>query len=313
MLAGFTYYQIAWYFVVYSFIGWCVEVVYCTVQSGKVVNRGFLNGPVCPIYGFGMMAVLFLLKNWSVDDGAGGSVVVLFLGGMVLSTAVELVGGWLMFRLFHARWWDYSDKPFNLGGYICLEFSIFWGLGTVLAVRVVHPLVARAAGAQIPANIGWPILAVLYAVYLVDFVVTVFTVAGLNRDLKELDTVSASIRKISDALSDGLGTGAIVTDQKLDEGRLQVTLAKAEARDALAGAKTAATDALTDAKTAAAGAANARLTALEKRAAALRADVVGKSHFGGGRLLKAFPDVSYPDHRELVRDLQNRISGKKSA
>ncbi|MDO4284404.1 MAG: putative ABC transporter permease [Eubacteriales bacterium] len=233
MIAGLSFYQIAWYFVLYSFVGWCVEVVFCTVTEGKVVNRGFLNGPVCPIYGFGMVAVLMILQNVPVHKAGDLSVFVLFLGSMLLATAVELVGGWLMLRLFHARWWDYRNKPFNIGGFVCLQFSILWGIGGVIVVRMVHPLLSQISAERIPSRIGWPVLAVLYAVYLADTIVTVLTVRGLNKDLEELDRVSASIRKVSDSLSEGLGTRAIYTDRKITEGRIQASLARAEARDAV--------------------------------------------------------------------------------
>ena len=124
MLFGFTLYQIAAYFLIYSFLGWCVEVAYAAVTRGKLVNRGFLNGPVCPIYGFGMLALLFALTPL-LDNN-----LLLFVGGVIIPSAIELAGGWLLYRLYHTRWWDYTDRPFNVGGFICLEFSLYWGLGS---------------------------------------------------------------------------------------------------------------------------------------------------------------------------------------
>lgn len=118
---GLTFYELLWYFAIYSFLGWCMEVVFCTVRTGKLVNRGFLNGPVCPIYGFGMVIVLAVLGRFS------DNVALLFFGGMALTSALELAGGWALKRFFHTTWWDYSDKPMNLGGYICLQFSLAWG------------------------------------------------------------------------------------------------------------------------------------------------------------------------------------------
>lgn len=82
-----TFYELLWYFSIYSFLGWCMEVVFCTVRTGKLVNRGFLNGPVCPIYGFGMVIVLAVLGRFS------DNIALLFFGGMVLTSALELVGG----------------------------------------------------------------------------------------------------------------------------------------------------------------------------------------------------------------------------
>ena len=118
----FSVYEIMLLFFIYSFLGWCVEVAFVAVTTGKVVDRGFLNGPVCPIYGCGMVGVLIILlpvKN---------NVWLLFLGGMIICSTVELFGGWILDKIFHMRWWDYSEKPFNIGGYICLPFSIMWGI-----------------------------------------------------------------------------------------------------------------------------------------------------------------------------------------
>ena len=122
-----TYFQICLYFLVYSFGGWVVEVIFHAVALGKVINRGFLNGPVCPVYGFGVLSV-FALLNTIQSGGHQMSEGMIFVFGFVLATAVELIAGWLLDVCFHARWWDYSDKPLNFHGYICLEFSLIWGL-----------------------------------------------------------------------------------------------------------------------------------------------------------------------------------------
>lgn len=109
MIAGMTYYEICMYFLLYSFLGWVIEVIYHAVTQGKIVNRGFLNGPVCPVYGFGML-VVFMLGNVvsSGTNAASGasqlSPLLLFLFGMLLATGVELAAGWLLDRLFHTRW-----------------------------------------------------------------------------------------------------------------------------------------------------------------------------------------------------------------
>lgn len=352
MIAGLTYYQIASFFLIYSFIGWCVEVVYCTVTSGKVVNRGFLNGPVCPIYGFGMVGVLMVFQNLPVKNPEDTDMVVVFFGSLILATLVELIGGWLMLRLFHARWWDYSDKPFNLGGFICPEFSILWGIGGVIVIKMVHPVVNSVSGTKIPEKYGWILMAVLYLIYLIDLIVTILTVQGLNRDLEELEKVRLSLRKVSDSLSEGLGTGAIYTDQKITEGKIQATLAKAEMRDSVDAMSSAMSSAVNNAvssavnsaknnavsnavgsvvssakssavsnanamsnvvssavDTAAAGTA-AYKAQLEQRAQVLRQDILTKTHFGGGRLLKAFPDMKHIDHQEILQELQYSLGQK---
>ncbi len=135
-VCGFSLYHVLAFFLIYSCTGWCLEVIFAAATTGQLVNRGFLNGPVCPIYGFGMIIVLFALTP--LQD----SVLLLYIGGVILPSALELVGGWALYKLYHTRWWDYSDFPFNIGGYICLEFSLLWGVGTLVVMRIVHPVVA---------------------------------------------------------------------------------------------------------------------------------------------------------------------------
>ena len=165
MIFGMTFYQLAWLFVIYSFLGWCVEVIYHAVTWGEVTNRGFLNGPVCPVYGFGVVSVLALI-NLIQPEGTQMSDLlvyvfgVIFVFGIVLATAVELVAGWLLDVCFHARWWDYSDKPFNFHGYICLEFSLIWGLAIVMVVKVFQKYV-EAHALHTPATWEWIVIAVL--------------------------------------------------------------------------------------------------------------------------------------------------------
>ena len=178
MLFGFTFYQIAAYFLIYSCLGWCVEVAWAAVRRGVLVNRGFLNGPVCPIYGFGMLALLFALTP--IADNS----LLLFAGGVVIPSAIELAGGWLLYRLYHTRWWDYTDRPFNLGGYICLEYSLYWGLGSVFILKLVHPTFAALVDAA-PAAAGWAVMAALYLVYAADVAVTAVAAAGLGADSRQ--------------------------------------------------------------------------------------------------------------------------------
>ncbi len=151
----------------------------------------------------------------------------IFLFGIVLATAVELVAGWLLDVCFHARWWDYSDKPLNFHGYICLEFSLIWGLAIVMVVKVFQKYVERQAS-HTPSTLEWVVMAILYAVYLADLIVTVAVIRGLNKKLTRLDKVRADLRIVSDKLSDTLATTTIDTAQKVGEGKVQVALAKAE-------------------------------------------------------------------------------------
>lgn len=225
VVCGFSLYHILAYFLIYSCMGWCLEVIYAAATTGQLVNRGFLNGPVCPIYGFGMIIVLFALTPLQ------HSILLLYLGGVILPSALELVGGWALYKLYHTRWWDYSDLPFNIGGYICLEFCLLWGVGTLVVMRIVHPVVADLVD-LIPPFVGVILMCFLYAVYAVDVVATAIAASALADTLDTMEQLGDSIHAVSDAMTQLLGTTTLNADQKLDEGRLQFKLAAAEARDA---------------------------------------------------------------------------------
>ncbi len=225
VVCGFSLYHILAYFLIYSCIGWCLEVIYAAATTGQLVNRGFLNGPVCPIYGFGMVLVLYALTPLQ------HSILLLYLGGVILPSALELVGGWALYKLYHTRWWDYSDFPFNIGGYICLEFCLLWGVGTLVVMRIVHPVVADLVK-LIPPFVGVILMCFLYAVYAVDVVATAIAASALADTLDTMEQLGDSIHAVSDAMTQLLGTTTLNADKKLDEGRLQFKLAAAEARDA---------------------------------------------------------------------------------
>lgn len=203
-------YELLLLFLVYAFLGWCTEVCFVAVSSGKVVNRGFLNGPVCPIYGVGMIGVLLLLEP--VSD----NLFWLFFFGALLCSAVELVGGWVLEKVFHTRWWDYTNQPFHVGGYICLKFSIMWGLAVAFVVRQVHPLLFSLVS-KLPHMVGWILIGVCYALFVADFVMTLVTIIGLRRRLGELERVAQALHSVGDSLSDRLGNSALAADAKLDE------------------------------------------------------------------------------------------------
>ncbi|MCR5715362.1 MAG: hypothetical protein K6G23_00765 [Lachnospiraceae bacterium] len=336
MILGMTFYQICWYFVLYSFIGWCVEVVFHAVTLGKVINRGFLNGPVCPVYGFGMLS-LFGLAGLTVQDGSIMEMPnwLIFVGGLILATIVELIAGWTLDRIFHARWWDYHDRPYNLNGYICLEFSLIWGLGALIVVRVVHPIVEKSSVELIPEKIGWWILLVLYMAYIADVIVSVAIMNGFNKRLKELDRLRSSMRIVSDSMTEQIATGAIKTAQVIGETKVQSALARAELRDAVAESKAQMLDAVAESKAqmldavtesrAQMAARSGELSdAAHERYEQLRRELEEKMtqtknymrktrFFGAGRLLRAFPNVTHRDYMEALQELRSRLSGDSGA
>ncbi|HCW23412.1 MAG TPA: hypothetical protein DGX96_07130 [Lachnospiraceae bacterium] len=335
MIAGMTYYQICMYFLLYSFLGWVIEVIYHAVAVGKIVNRGFLNGPVCPVYGFGMLAVL--AAGNAISEAAGGSgrdvtqmnSFLLFVFGMLLATAVELVAGWLLDVLFHARWWDYSDKPFNLHGYICPEFSILWGIGIVLIVKVVHPALSKGTTQSIPESIGWPVMGILYLIYLIDLIVTVLTVSGMNKELKQLDDIRSRMRAPSDTLTKVIATNSMNAAQRIEEGQVQAALAKSELQNNVQQAREDADlrsaqrkaridetkdllrqDVADSIETRELKVQAARAQ-YEERLNAYAEHLKSQRIFGSGRLLRAFPGMHHETYQDLIDELKKRARERK--
>lgn len=190
-------YQFLWIFFVYAFLGWCTEVSYAALRTGKFVNRGFLNGPVCPIYGCGVVVVLAGLEPLK------GNFMLLFLGSVVLTSALEWATGFVLEKLFRQRWWDYSDKPFNLGGYICLEFSIMWGFACLFVVDILHPSIEFFIR-LIPHTLGWVLLGLFSAAMAVDLAATVRTIAKLNRQLDQIDQLARRLKTASNEFGENL-------------------------------------------------------------------------------------------------------------
>lgn len=124
-------------FFFYSFLGWIWECLYVSLRKGKWVNRGFMHGPMLPIYGFGAIVVLFLALP------VRGNVILVFLFGMTGATVLEYFTGLFMEKLFHMRYWDYTGKPLNINGYICLFCSVGWGFFSVALVEFMHKPVER--------------------------------------------------------------------------------------------------------------------------------------------------------------------------
>ena len=192
-----NFYEVVAVFIVYAFLGWCTEVAYAAVNSGKFVNRGFLNGPYCPIYGCGVLVVVAGLTP--LQD----NLVVLFVGSMVLTSAIEFVTGFVLEKAFHKKWWDYSEVPFNIKGYVCLKFSILWGIACTLVMKLMHPLIYKLI--TLSHNlVGIIILSVIMVAFAADLGITVATILKFNKRMKAMEEIAANLHKISDSIGEGI-------------------------------------------------------------------------------------------------------------
>lgn len=201
------YYIISWFFV-YSFLGWLWETAYVSVKEKKFVNRGFINGPLCTIYGMGAVSIYLILKPF--DD----NLVVLYIGGVVVATILECITGWLMEKIFHTRWWDYSHKKYNFQGYISLWTSLGWGVFTVVLFKVLQPAVSWFTHLY-SQKVGQIALIVITILYVLDFTTSVLAAFGLTKSFAKVEDMmedltqylhSSKLYETKEEIQERLGT-----------------------------------------------------------------------------------------------------------
>lgn len=177
--------RIALFFYLYSFIGWACEELYCSIPAKRWVNRGFLKGPVCPIYGCGALMALFLLRPlypWPLA---------LFFGAVVASGVLEYFTGWAMEKLFHTRWWDYSHRRFHLQGRVCLGNLLLFGLLLSGLCYWLHPQLERLMG-LLPPWVALFAAILCTGLFLWDLITTV-------RSLIQFQKLMAQLRQALEA------------------------------------------------------------------------------------------------------------------
>lgn len=177
-------------FFFYCFCGWVWESCYVSLCQRRWVNRGFLQGPLLPIYGSGAIIILF------VTLPVAGNLGLVWLLGMLAATALEYVTGDVMERLFKVRYWDYSKQKFNLNGHICLSSSIAWGFFSILLVRFIHPPIARLL-ADVPSWLVDPLALALTIAFTVDVVQSVQAALDLKDVLTKLAEENEDLRRLA--------------------------------------------------------------------------------------------------------------------
>lgn len=165
MIIRITLYEALWYFILYACSGWLIEEIYVFLISGELVKRGFLYGPIGPIYGFGMLIVILGLTPIKKR------LIPLFAGAVLLTSLLEYFTGYVLDHIFQQKWWDYTGMPYNLDGYICLKFSLAWGALCIVIVRFIHPRV-KALIEKLSRKRGRQFLIVAYSILAMDFVAT---------------------------------------------------------------------------------------------------------------------------------------------
>lgn len=179
-------------FFIFSAIGWIIESVYCSIGNKKLINRGFLYGPVCPIYGTGALVFEVLVAPLSQPVEKRWLIVVIV--GMILADTVEYLTSYIMEKLFNARWWDYSENFLNLHGRICFKHTCYWGLFSFIFVYAVSPAYKYAIG-FVPQNVRNIAVGIILAVFFVDLVFTVKATMDIHKLMKKIDSLRLSLNE----------------------------------------------------------------------------------------------------------------------
>ncbi len=174
------------YWLIYAFLGFIVETLYVSIPNGKFVERGFLHGPIIPIYAFGAMSILYFLVPFSSHPLS------VFLLGIILTSTLEYLTSWAMEKLFDMRWWDYSKRKFNINGRICLRNSILFGLLSVILVEWIHPFVTNLL-AKVPSDTLKFIALSSFIILVIDFTSSLLSVINFKRYVEQVDKVKNEV------------------------------------------------------------------------------------------------------------------------
>ncbi len=213
------------YFIIYSVIGWTYESILCSIVGKKLVNRGFLNGPLCPVYGFGSLLVL------QVFYGENTALLPLFLSSMILTTIVEYITSVLLEVFFNAKWWDYKDRPFNIHGRVYLTGALVFASLSVLLINYVHPIMVSMINRLSANTIIW-LSSSIFAILIIDLYVTVRHILLLKTRLtttrQEFDRLikegTIRMEELKEALQEKIEGTALYTDKVkslFEKGRFQ--------------------------------------------------------------------------------------------
>lgn len=285
------YYLFAFFFI-YGVLGWCVEVAYAAVKQGKFVNRGFLNGPICPIYGVGVVSVIYCLGE------VKGNIAALYAASVILVTVIEGITGFVMDKLFHHKWWDYSDQPLNIGGYVCLLFSLVWGVFCVFIMKAFQPMVYNFV-AHIPLIAGVIAVTLCTAGMAADLYVTAAAILKLNKRLEAMDKIATELHELSDRMGENIYENVkegMEREEKLKERAKYVKEAGREFR------------AEYDAEI------RARYVEMKAKSEELRSrykEMLEERGTVGERLMQAFPDMESRRYKDALRELKEQVRARR--
>jgi len=310
-------YELLYVFFIYAFLGWCTEVCFAAITTGRFSNRGFLNGPVCPIYGFGVLLVVYLLEPLS------GTILLLFAGSVILTSLLELAVGFLLEKLFHQQWWNYSNYRFSIGGYVCLRFSLMWGVACLVVVKLLHPAILWLID-KIPYPLGMVLLILFSLAMAVDMAATIRTIAHMNRSLGQIDALAGRIRELSDELGENLADRTLSAKEAgidwredLSDWKDDLSERKEQLTENLAGKLSGLKENLEDWRDDFSERREEWTEEYQRRSLEAQMEVhdlhkrldevIRHPFFGENRLLRAFPKMRSTNHKSALERLQKRL------
>lgn len=198
---AYSFYQLCWFFLIYSFMGWSAGVIVNAVRKHRFVDTGFMGMPFCPSYGIGAVLVCIFLPELRNQP------FFLLLGGAVIGALVCILTGFLLERIFHRKWWDYSKYRFQFEGYISIWLLVSFGAGTLFVMYIGNPLIVRIL-AWIPVIAGRVILMVLYLLMAIDFAASLIAVLELKIRLRRVEQLAENMQKVTGEFGNAI-TGRI--------------------------------------------------------------------------------------------------------
>ena len=179
------------YFVIYSFLGWICEVIYCSIPAKKFINRGFLKGPICPVYGFGAVFVIYIMTSLNIK-----SPILIFIFGGIIASVIEFIADLMLEYVFHTRLWDYSNRKFNIKGRVCLLNSTLFSILSLVLMSFIHPIIMSYI--KMLSNRALIIIVIICMLLLItDISRTVLEVINLNTTLKNMSLLKELKKEFS--------------------------------------------------------------------------------------------------------------------
>lgn len=183
-------------FLIYSVIGWIIEGIDMLILTKKIVNRGFLIGPYCPIYGFGALFIVLVLDKYKSDA------LVLFVMSVLSCGILEYMTSLVMEKIFKTRWWDYSNVKFNINGRICLETLVLFGLGGLIISYFVNPFIVSTLN-LIPGFVLNILTIIFFIIFMIDVIVSCKVIISFKNTISNVrkDSTDEIKKKVKEFLA----------------------------------------------------------------------------------------------------------------